>query len=310
MAKLYKLLLVVAIFLGLTACTTNADVEPTRTSILSGSLQPYHSPVPSITPLPPTLAPTQPPLPTPTPHLYQVAGGDTMGSIALEFGIATNDLIAANPDVLPSSMSVGQELIIPDGEEEPIALPTLQPFALNISPPYYYPTLSGGVWCFLPVQNESDVAVESISAEIRLYNEMGDLFASETAFALLDRLPAGEKMVLLAFFADTPANISADATLLTAFESAKEDAPYLSASLQNVFTQIAWDGMSAEVSGEVLVEGRASQIRILAIAYNENGKVVGARRWESLSNEKIFSLTVASLGSAVERVELIVEAKP
>ena len=315
MAKSYKLLLVaaasIAIFLGLTACTANTDVEPTRAPILAGSLQPYHSPVPSLTPLPSTPAPTQTPLPTPTPHLYQVAGGDTMGSIALEFGISTNDLIAANPDVPPSSMSVGQELIIPDGgTEEPIALPTIQPLALKISPPHCYPTLSGGVWCFVPVQNESDAVVESISAEIRLYDEGGRLLASEIAFALLDRLPAGEKMALLAFFADMPANVSADATLLTAFESPKEDVLYLPASLQNVFTQIAWDGMSAEVSGEVLVEGSASQIWILAIAYDENGKIVGVRRWESVDGEKSFNLTVASLGSVVERIELIVEAKP
>lgn len=314
MAKSLKLLLVVAtsvaIFLGITACASNADVEPLLAPTLAGSLQPYQSPVPSVTPLPPTSVPTETPLPTPTPHLYKVAVGDTMGSIALEFGITIEYLIAANPDVQPSAMSVGQELLIPDGEETPIVLPTFEPFELELSPPDCYETLSGGMWCFISAQNETGVSVESISAEIRLFDGEGSLLASEVAFALVDRLPAGESFPLLAFFADIPANARADATLLTAFEIPDEDVRYLSASLQNVLTEIAWDGKSAEVSGDVRVEGEASQVWVVATAFDKVGKIVSARRWESLSGERKFHLTVASLGHAIERVELIVEAKP
>ena len=139
MAKSYKLLLVVAasvtIFLGLTACTAqNADVEPTCTPTLAGSLQPYQSPAPSMTPLPPTLAPTETPLPTVTPHLYPIALGDTMGSIALEFGVTTNDLIAVNPNVPPFAMSVGKELLIPDSDER-LMSPTFEPLALEVLSP-------------------------------------------------------------------------------------------------------------------------------------------------------------------------------
>ena len=297
------------LFFGLTACTPNVDVEPTRAPTLAGSLQPYQSPVPSVTPLPPTPAPTETPLPTATPHLYQIAAGDTMGSIALEFGITTNDLIAANPDVSPSSMSVGKELLIPDGEAI-FALPTLEPLALELSLPDCYATLSGGMWCFVAVQNETGAAVESISAEIRLFNDEGSLLASEVAYALIDRLPAKKSFPLLVFFSDVSANLSADATLLTAFPASNDDVRYLPASLRNVLTEIDWDGRSAEVSGEVFVEGSASQVWVVAIAYDVMGKVVGTRRWESASGENIFYLTVASLGHAIERVELFVEAKP
>jgi len=48
----------------------------------------------------------------------------------------------------------------------------------------------------------------------------------------------------------------------------------------------------------------------LAIAYDAEGTVVGARRWESVSGEKLFNLTVASLGSTVDHVQLLIEAKP
>jgi hypothetical protein len=68
--------------------------------------------------------------------------------------------------------------------------------------------------------------------------------------------------------------------------------------------------MSAKISGDVLVEGNASRLWVVATAYDANGKIVGARRWESVSGEKMFNLTVASLGSTIDRVQLMVEAKP
>ena len=101
----------------------------------------------------------------------------------------------------------------------------------------------------------------------------------------------------------------ADATLLTGFPVSGEDVHYLPASLRNTFVEIAWNGMSAEVSGEVLVEGEASQVWVVATAYDREEKIVGVRRWETVSGEREFYLTVASLGHAIERVDLIVEAK-
>ena len=313
MAKLYKLLLVVAasvtIFLGLTACTAqNADVEPTRTPTLAGSLQPYQSPAPSMTPLPPTLAPTETPLPTVTPHLYPIALGDTMGSIALEFGVTTNDLIAVNPNVPPFAMSVGKELLIPDSDER-LMSPTFEPLALEVLSPSCYPTLNDGMWCFVSVLNTTNAAAENISAEISLFDKNGRLIARKVAFPLVDRVAVGEQLSLLTYFADTPADLTAYATLLTALLIPDGYMRYYSVSLRNVLTEIAWDGSFADVSGDVLVDREASQIWVVATAYDGNEQIVGVRRWESDSDEATFYLTVASLGHAIERVELIVQAK-
>ncbi|MCP4141116.1 MAG: LysM peptidoglycan-binding domain-containing protein [Chloroflexi bacterium] len=304
-----NLLIVALLFFGLTACTPNADVEPTRTPILAGSLQAYLSPTPSSTPLPATPAPTQTPLPTATPHLYQVSSGDTMGSIALKFGITTNDLIAANPDVQPSAMSVGQELLIPDGEEKALTASTLVPLAIEISAPNCYPTLSGGVWCFVSAENKTGASVENISAEIKAFDYSGNLLAQKNAFPLIDRLLADEAISLLVFFPDLSADIRTESRLITAFPVADEESRYLSASLQNVLTEIAWDGRSAEISGNVLVEGDASQIWVVATAYDAMGNIVGVRRWESLSGEKDVDLTLASLGHEIENIQLNIEAK-
>ncbi len=299
-----------SLFFLLTACTAKADVEPVHAPTQAGSLQPYLSPVPSITPPPPTPAPTQTPLPTPTPHLYQVVAGDTMGSISLEFGVSINDLIVANPDVQPSAMSVGQSLVIPDGTDQTISLPTLEPLALELSPLDCYLTLSSGMWCFLSVQNQSTSAIENISADIRLYDEAGNLLVSKIAFSLVDRLLIGNSLAMPIFFADVPADVRAEASLLSALSISDGDERYLNASLRNVLTQIAWDGVSAEISGDIVLEETPSRLWVVAIAYDTGGKVVGTRRWESASGERSFYLTVASLGNEIEHVDLIVEAKP
>ncbi len=314
MARLFTHLLVVTtlVVIGLTACAPqNADVEPQRAPTQAGSLQIYQSPVPSSTPPLPTPAPTRTPPPTATPHLYLIQKGDTMGSIALEFGVTSDELINANPETSPSAMIVGEELLIPDVKRASTS-PTISPLALEISPPDCYATLSGGMWCFVAVKNNQDEAVESVSAEIDLFDENGEIFAEKRAFSLIDRLPAGETMPLLAFFANTPINRNASVTLLTAFPSPQDETRYLPASLRNVLTEIAWDGMSAEVNGEVMLAGDASVSRlwVVAIAYDANGQIVGTRRWESVSGGQMFRLTVASLGSTIDRIQLIVEAKP
>ncbi len=259
---------------------------------------------PSATPIP-----TQTPLPTPTPHIYIVEAGDTMGSIALEFGLDMGDLVNANPDISPYAMSIGQELVIPSGEEGLDVLPTLEPLALDLSSPDCYATLSDGMWCFVLVQNNADHAVESVSVEIRLVDGAGGLLERGVAFPLLDRLPLGETQPVFLYFENVPADSHPQAEFLTAFEITDEEERYFPVSLQGVLTQISWDARSAEISGEVVVEGGASQIWVVATALDANDKVVGVRRWETASGETAFNLTVASLGPAVERVLISAEAQ-
>ncbi len=302
-----KLLLLVLIFL--VACTPQADAEPLRTPTLAGSLQPYQTPTPSATALPATPVPTQTPLPTATPHIYVIASGDTMGSIALELGVDMNDLINANPDISPYSMSVGQELIIPHDGEGADELPIQVSLDITLSDPDCYATLSGGMWCFVLVQNNEENTIESLSIEVRLFDNEGALIESNTAFSLLNHLSAGERQALPVYFENISDMSFAQSEVLTAFEITDEVERYPPAVLQGVLTQISWDGKSAEVKGEVLVDGNASQIWIVATALDINGNVVGMRRWEGAAGGQMFNLTVASAGPAIERVILSAEAQ-
>ena len=306
-AKRLNLLLIWTLFF-IVACTPQADVESTRAPTFTGSLQPYITPSPSAIPPSATPISTRTPLPTATPHTYTVKSGDTMGSIALEFGLDIGDLVNANPDISPYAMSIGQTLLIPD-DDALNALPTVEPLALSFADPDCYATLSGGIWCFVLVQNDTVGVVEGISFEIQLYDGDGSLMTTETAFPLLDRLSVGETTSALLFFADAPTDSQAFAELHTAFEGAENDENYPAVSLQGVLTQISWDGKSAQVSGEVQVESDAvEEVWVVATAFGGDGAVVGVRRWESDAGGQRFDLTVASLGPEIASVSMSVEA--
>lgn len=305
---LHKLLIPVLGLALLIACSPQGDEVPQRAPTMAGSLQTYQTPSPSAIPLTATPISTSTPLPTATPHIYTVRSGDTMGSIALEFGLDIGDLVNANPDVSPSAMSIGQELIIPD-KALPNAFISVEPLQIPFADPDCYPSLSGGMWCFVLAQNDIGRIVEGISFEIQLYDAAGERIASETAFPLLDRLPDGEFMPALVHFVDVPADAKAYATLRTAFEGDMNDERYALASLQGVLTQVSWDGRSADVSGEVLLDVAVEKVWVLATAFDAEQNVIGVRRWEAIGDERAFFITVSSLGSEIDRVSLSVEAQ-
>jgi LysM repeat protein len=51
--------------------------------------------------------------PSATPHTYTVKPGDTMNAIALELGVSSDELMAANGLVDPDTLSAGQVLLVP-----------------------------------------------------------------------------------------------------------------------------------------------------------------------------------------------------
>jgi LysM repeat protein len=63
---------------------------------------------------------------------YTVISGDTTFGIADKCGVSADDIIAANPDIDPRNLSVGQVLVIPNAQsqsqsEEPTDEPTAEP---------------------------------------------------------------------------------------------------------------------------------------------------------------------------------------
>lgn len=174
------------------------------------------------------------------------------------------------------------------------------------------------MWCFVLAQNESDSALENLSAHISLLSADGQLVAAQDAIPPLNVIPPHTSLPLTTFFAPPiPVDARPRVQILSSTSLAAGDALYLPAVIVNPRTEIASNGKTARVTGQVSLSANVAEAKIVwvaAVAYDDAGRVVGFRRWEGsglASGSSIpFDLTVSSLGSRVTRVELFVEARP
>jgi LysM repeat protein len=309
-----QFVLPLATLILLVACGTAAPNSPAP-----AALMPYLTLTPSPTTTPDVgTAAADTALPSPTPFTYTIQAGDTLSALAQKFGVPLDALIAANPNVSPNAMSVGQTLLIPTDKNNPTgeATPTAVPFA--ISQIQCYPTLDNGMWCFALARNDSADALENVSARLSLHSSDGGLVAAQVAILPLNVLPPHSSLPLTVFFpSPAPVDASPHAQILSATILQPNDALYLNASLLNPLTEIASDGRTARLSGQVSLPANslpAQTVWVTAVTYDAAGRVVGFRRWEGSGLQPggsiQFVLTVASLGSRVTRVELFVEARP
>jgi hypothetical protein len=308
-----RLLVLLALILLPTACGRPSAEPPSATGEGPG---PYQTLTPSLTP---TVLPalTQIFLPTPTTFIYVVVKGDTLGAIAQRFGVTLEALMAANPGVQPTSLSIGTQLVIPAGDQLSDE-PTPTPAAPSVLQARCWPETGGGLWCFAQLQNGYAEALENLSAQFTLVGPGGQEVAGQTVYAMLDILPPGESMPLAAHF---PGPVDAGALprvqLLTAIRLLPGDTRYLPVMLENTLVNVSASGRTAQVSGRVVLTGAgtANTVWVLAAAYDSAGEVVGVRRWESTSplaaeSPAAFDFLVSSLGPAIERVDFLVEARP
>jgi hypothetical protein len=311
-----RAIFILALFLA--ACAPAR--APSRTPAPAGTLIPYFTRTPSATPAQPEglVVKIETPVPSPTPFVYEVEAGDTFGSIALRYGVTVDQLIAANPDVSPNSMSIGTKLMIPGLSSTP-AVSTPTPVPVPVKQIECYPTADRGMWCFVLVHNDTEHMIENLSAQVTLQDAEGRALERNTALSPLDILPAGASLPLAAYFPPViPAGARSQVQLLSAIPLEPGDPRYLSASLDNTLALIDSSGRSATVSGTVYLPEDtvpATLVWVVAVAYDPAGRVVGVRRWESDAGivpggSLPFSFALASVGGKIERVEFVVEARP
>ena len=283
------------------------------------ALTPYLTSTPNATASPlPMKEDAQTALPTPTPFTYIIQAGDTMGALAQKFGVSLDALVAANPTISPNAMPVGAALLIPTDKDNPTGEATPTPVPFLITQIDCYPTLDNGMWCFALAQNDSDSALENLSARLSLLSADGGVVAAQDALPPLNVIPPHASLPLTAFFPPpAPLDARPRAQILSATRLAPNDARYLPAAPGTPRIEIAADGRTARVSGEVSLPADAAPAQtvwVAAVAYDAMGRVVGFRRWEGSGLQPgaslPFQLTVSSLGSRVTRVEVFAEARP
>ena len=279
------------------------------------SLAPYLTATPAASSTPNVLTIIETAQPTSTQQVYMIESGDTISEIAEKFRIPQAALIAANPDVNPNTLTIGQTLFIPDPSAALAAASTPTPLPIPITQAACHPTTDSGLWCFVLVQNTTPDILENVSVQINLFDENDQVIASQVAFLPLDMLSPNTSLPVFVFFPNMPATAKPQAQLLSAMQAGTGH--YLPATLHNTSAQVGWDGKTAQASGQVSLpveSSAATQVWVAAVAYDKNGTVVGVRRWQggglqpggSLS----FDFSVASVGGDIETVEFSVQASP
>lgn len=255
-------------------------------------------------------------LPTSTPTLYTVKLNDTLTGIARKFNITLEEIITANPSVDSQALIVGQILVIPLQQIVGFE-PSATPWPVSIHQTHCYPNQDGSLWCLVLLKNVNTDSLQNLAVQINLLDSTGKVVNEKTTFPPLDLLPSGKVTVLGALFSGPiPVGYKIQTQIQSASILPSADGLYLPVHLQNYLAQVDWAGISAVVSGQVFLDEKsdpAEQIRILAVAYDRSGKVIGFRLWESndhLSHGDVlsFEFGVTSLGPEIDHIDLLVEA--
>jgi hypothetical protein len=322
MLRLTILLILTSLVLG--ACSPADVLTPTVSPTpRMGELTPYTPPAASQTATPASGAtPTPLPSGTPTPINHIIQEGEDMFGLAYRYGLPLDALMTANPTINPRAMRVGSVMVIPysDRPTPTSQNPSPTPLPVEVGQPACFHAQDGSLTCLLPVFNGTGSAVENLTGSVRLRVQPGGEIQEVTAYPGINRLAAGTSLPLVAYLAaPAPQDVQASGELITALPVAEDDPRYLDASLSETSVQIGADGLSAAVSGQVVLDGSANQaaetVWVLAVAYNAAGQMVGVRRWENSAALEAgqtmdFELEVYSLGDAITRVETLVEARP
>jgi LysM repeat protein len=164
---------------------------------------PSNTPTPENTPIPPTATPTPepptatpaPPTETPTvtatptidgPFNYIVQDGESVFSIAEKFGIDINYLLQVNELAFDDVIVPGQELFIPDPNEEP---PTATPLPEGLPPGYQIEyTVQSGDFLSLIAENFNTTVDAILEANEDLEDANG-IFPGQVLIIPVNLLP-------------------------------------------------------------------------------------------------------------------------
>jgi LysM repeat protein len=211
---------------------------------------------------PPSIAafPTATPQPEPASAAtaYTVRPGDTLLGIALERGVSVEQMRAANPNIDPLALQVGQVLLIPEpGTPVAAALP---PIALELGRPLCYPTIAGSSLCLGKVTNPHAEPVGSVRVRVQLFDRSGQPVAETTTGLEQALIPPGQS-----------------APYRVIFDTDSQDGQQAAATLLQAVAVPASDIVSLGVDAAA-VEHDGRRYRVQAALYNDTGAPLGAPR--------------------------------
>ena len=296
--------------------------EPSLLPLPSATPSPaFATPAATATP-PPTLTPTA----TPTPVTYVIRKGDTLGGIAYSYGISVDTLQAANPNVLPTFLTIGTVLTIPvtaaapGAPVVPVASPTPGPVTLAAGPACY-PLVTGALYCFVEAHNPGGSALRNVVVQLVLVGAKGQALASQTAVSALDVIPPGGASPVAVWFPQAPPGLTAPVAQVVSAESipATETPAEVSLSITATRELTAGSGPGAPwtMTGQVRNDSTApiSSVRLVLTLYDSHGTILNFRM-ETLPGglaagaSSDYSISAVALGGTVDHAAVTGEGSP
>jgi LysM repeat protein len=239
---------------------------------------------PTATPRPATPLASPTPTITPTPTIYTVEAGDTLLKIAIQFDRSIEAIQEINGIVDPRFLQIGQELIIPspvaDPADPPTPVPTPPPVLINAI--NFQNTPQGTLWSLGQVSNPGDEPLTEVVIEASLFDGTGVLLAKETAFTQLDVIPPGQSVPFAILFESPPSEFAQYQVTAVAGVPLSNQARYYF-DFETFDLQGSPEGVATyRLTGQLRNSGStdAESIRLVAVAYDEDNKILAQRQAE------------------------------
>lgn len=299
-----------------------ASPQPSPAAASTVTLQPYRtSTVPPASTSDATIAPLPTAGPSPTPQAYTVRAGDQFLSIALVYGLTREELLAANPGIQPDLLSIGQQLLIPapGGQGTATPIPTPTPLPIQVAEPRCFSSAAGGLWCLVSVTNTTDRALEGLSGLLTLIDRQGAALLTVPVYPPLNFVPEEGTMVLAAYLPPPVAEYERAAVVLTmAVPVQQAKSRYAELDWSVIRSQPGADRLSWEAEVEVRLPADSAnlwRVALAVLAFDDQGDVIGYAKWEAEESlrpggQAEVTLTVFSLGPAIDRIDVLAEAMP
>jgi LysM repeat protein len=277
-----------AVALIVAACGRTITPEPTTGSAAETDQRgAAATPTRRLTATAPILPPADTPTPTltPTPIIHVIESGDTLYSIAFDYGVNPDTLQQVNGIEDPRFLSIGQELIIPSGEDPDdstsnLLLPTPTPEPISVQGVGFYETPVGSLWCLGEILNTTAGPLTNVQVRVMLFDAQGALVAEEDAFAAAELIPSGERSPFGILFTSPPAGwVNSQVSLIRGEAAGALAAAFVPTALAEVMSEPAGDQL--QISGS-LANGSQAQalasVTIIATTYSGEGLVTGFRQ--------------------------------
>lgn len=280
-----------AALMMLTACGEVITPQPTiatPSTIVSASTPAASTPAFRSTATAPSLplAATVTPTMTPSPVTHVIQEGETLLSIAYEYGVSLQALQAANGIENPLLLQIGQELVIPiDGGETTeitpgLLLPTPTPLPFSVQAVAFYETPVGSLECLGEITNTTALTLTNVLVRVTLYDDAGAALMAGDAFAAADLIPPGKCSPFRILFTAPPATwASPQVTIIRGEAAGALAAAYVPITVTEVEGHPA--DSQFQVSGIVRndsAEQTAGDVNVIVTTYDAQGLVTGFRQ--------------------------------